>query len=256
MNTTCTRITLPASIFRPRLITPHPQSTTTKAATSKSRPLIDGFTRRLRAQRTRVCAWLERGGVFDSALMPQPRPRALLQDRLRCVVPASTNGNGDNASRWGPAPHACNMPLYEFQLHTCDNLYSPLTRSCCEGDQIAFELQQRGTWLYLSEFRCRCRTPAEIREITYARPLPPASRAIEPRFISMTCQAPPICRSLTTPCFYEVPNIAGLLTSGIYVCQCPRRYFCDAYHMRRPRVHTTTNTGQSIYFTFCQLSFF
>ncbi|KAH9284727.1 hypothetical protein ECG_02706 [Echinococcus granulosus] len=277
MNTTCTRITLPASIFRPRLITPHPQSTTTKAATSKSRPLIDGFTRRLRAQRTRVCAWLERGGVFDSALMPQPRPRALLQDRLRCVVPASTNGNGDNASRWGPAPHACSpswadfddpravtfkwigtddMPLYEFQLHTCDNLYSPLTRSCCEGDQIAFELQQRGTWLYLSEFRCRCRTPAEIREITYARPLPPASRAIEPRFISMTCQAPPICRSLTTPCFYEVPNIAGLLTSGIYVCQCPRRYFCDAYHMRRPRVHTTTNTGQSIYFTFCQLSFF
>ncbi|EUB61050.1 hypothetical protein EGR_04083 [Echinococcus granulosus] len=114
MNTTCTRITLPASIFRPRLITPHPQSTTTKAATSKSRPLIDGFTRRLRAQRTRVCAWLERGGVFDSALMPQPRPRALLQDRLRCVVPASTNGNGDNASRWGPAPHACSPSWADF----------------------------------------------------------------------------------------------------------------------------------------------
>ncbi|VDM17128.1 unnamed protein product [Hydatigera taeniaeformis] len=228
MNTTCTRITLPASIFSPRLITPYPRSTTTKAAvTSRSRPLMDGFTRRLRTHRTRVCAWLERGGIFDSALMPQSRPRALLQDRLHCATPDDTSGGGDNASRWGPAPHACSpfwadyddprsvtfkwigtdgksirflsihschldtyMPLYEFQLHTCGNLFSPLTRSCCQGDQIAFELQQRGTWLYLNEFRCRCRAPAQIREITYARPLPPSSRSIEPRFISMTCQEP------------------------------------------------------------------
>ncbi|KAM3185098.1 hypothetical protein ACTXT7_007054 [Hymenolepis weldensis] len=216
--------------------------------------------------------------------------------------------------------------LYEFQLHTCGNLYSPLARPCCkENDLVAFELQQRGTWLYLNEFHCRCLKPAEIREITYARPIPPANRAIQPLFISMTCQipvyrghidridgisqvthvarsvrwwqtghpnllivmshrrslgmmtdtylgicvqtskhtagplvdavvkilSPPVCASLATPCFYEVPNAEGLLVSGIYVCQCPRRYFCDAYHMRRPRVHAITNTGQSIYFTFC-----
>lgn len=82
------------------------------------------------------------------------------------------------------------MRLYEFQLHTCDNLFSPQTSRCRKNHPVAFELQQRGTWLYLNEFNCRCRAPAEIREITYARPLLPASRPIEPRFISMTCQDP------------------------------------------------------------------
>ncbi|KAM7534985.1 hypothetical protein Aperf_G00000101982 [Anoplocephala perfoliata] len=283
MNKTCTRITLPPDIFRPRLITPRAPITPTKAAStwrSEKPPPLDGFIRQFGGQRTRVCAWLERGGFYESTFMPQLRPRTLLQSRMHCS-PQFPGRLGDinaynDLSRWGPGPNACSpvwadyddpravtfkwigtddMRLYEFQLHTCDDLYSPLTLSWCqENHLIAFELQQRGSWLYLNEFNCQCRAPAEIREITYARPVPPATRPIEPRFISMTCQDPPICRSVSTPCFYEVPNAEGLLVSGFFVCQCPRRYFCDVYHMRRPRVHTTTNSGQSIYFTFCQLS--
>ncbi|VDL36967.1 unnamed protein product [Hymenolepis diminuta] len=285
MNKTCTRIHLPPQIFRPRLITPHVPATQTKAGSvwrSGKPPALSGYTRRLGSQRTRVCAWLERGGIYNSTLMPHQQPRAFLQSRMHCSPqapqsPGSLLGDND-PTRWGSGPNACSpvwadyddpravtfkwigtddIRFYEFQLHTCGNLYSPLARPCCkENDLVAFELQQRGTWLYLNEFHCRCSKPAEIREITYARPIPPSNRAIQPLFISMTCQIPPVCASLATPCFYEVPNAEGLLVSGIYVCQCPRRYFCDAYHMRRPRVHATTNTGQSIYFTFCKLSFF
>ncbi|VDD80674.1 unnamed protein product [Mesocestoides corti] len=253
-NKTCSRLLLPDSLFRPRLIPPRPFTIASDSA-------MDGYTRRLTAYRTRVCAWLERGGIFDSALVPLPRRRALLHGRLHCSSPSPTSAT---SSRWGPAPTGCNprwadyddphMRLYEFQLHTCGNLYSPLSHPYCLSNRVAFELQQRGTQLYLNDFRCRCKTPAEILEITYSKPLPPTKRIIEPRFISMTCRAPPPCRSLTTPCFYEIPNAEGFLTSGIYACQCPRRYFCDAYHMRKPRMHSRTNTGKSIYFTFCQLS--
>lgn len=118
MNKTCTRITLPPDIFRPRLITPRAHITSTKAHStwrSGKPPPQDAYTQRLGGKRTRVCAWLERGGVFESVFMPHLRPRAFLQSRLNCSprAPETPGGaNADNdASRWGPGPNACS-PLW------------------------------------------------------------------------------------------------------------------------------------------------
>ncbi|KAM3185099.1 hypothetical protein ACTXT7_007055 [Hymenolepis weldensis] len=114
MNKTCTRIILPPQIFRPRLVTPHVPATQTKAGStwrSGKLPILSGYTRRLGSQRTRVCAWLERGGIYNSTLMPHQQPRAFLQSRMHCSPQAPQSPGrllGDNdPTRWGSGPNAC-----------------------------------------------------------------------------------------------------------------------------------------------------
>ena len=107
MNRTCTVITLHPSLFRSRVIPTLAMRTITKAAVQP----VDGYARRLGRQQTRVCAWLERGGIFESAPGPPSQPRALLHDRLRCSASAT---DSDNASRWGPPPNGCSPVWADF----------------------------------------------------------------------------------------------------------------------------------------------
>lgn len=88
---------------------------------------------------------------------------------------------------------------YEFQLRTCKDLFPRNVKPpWCPNPsrdgkvEVAFELQQISTSLFLNEFRCVCpqNRSAEILEITYKTAISPDHRSIQPRFISMGCWTP------------------------------------------------------------------
>lgn len=118
MNKTCTRIILSPQLFRPRLIPLYSYPITQSKAGSTSLSEMNDYARPFGVQRTRVCAWLERGGIYNSTLMPPGGPRALLQSRMHCAPQASQslgNHRGDNDStRWGSGPDACNPAWADY----------------------------------------------------------------------------------------------------------------------------------------------